>query len=63
VPISTGEVDISAGEMDGISAGEVDISAGEVELHCCGERQQRRLATVRLGIGMRVGLDIGLGLG
>ena len=40
VPISAGEVNISAREMN-------SISAGEEELHCCGERQQRRLVTVR----------------
>ena len=62
VPISAGEVNISAREMN-------SISAGEEELHCCGERQQRRLVTVRgwsqgqVGIGMRVGLEIRLGLG
>ena len=54
VPISAGEVNISAGEVNicagemNISAGEMNsISAGEEELHCCGERQQRRLVTVR----------------
>ena len=45
--ISAGEVEISAGEMNSISAGEMNISTGEEELHCCGERQQRRLVTVR----------------
>ena len=54
MPISAGEVNISAGEVNicagemNISAGEMNsISAGEEELHCCGERQQRRLVTVR----------------